>query len=211
MPCDRYDFIAAVARGLRRLRPSGRGRLAGAALLAALTLPALPAHAAAAYQNPFTGDQYYVGRTDMGVDLCLTTGAPIRAVGDGVVVGIERNWFERQPYIWYALTTGPEAGRYIYVAEQIDHLARIGQTLQAGDVVARYARTGSCIETGWSASDGATLAVVTTGYHEGEVTPAGISFARFLMATGVQGQFELTAPKPRIARHRPPARRHRRR
>jgi hypothetical protein len=34
-----------------------------------------------------------------------------------------------EPYIWYQLTDGSDAGRYIYVAEQIDHLAAIGQTL----------------------------------------------------------------------------------
>jgi hypothetical protein len=211
MACDRHAFGAAAARALRWFPRPRRTGLAGAVLLAALALPALPAHAGAAYQNPFAGDDYYVGRTDMGVDLCLTPGAPIRAVGDGVVVGIFRDWSERQPYIWYQLTSGPDAGRFIYVAEQIDQLARVGQTLQAGDVVARYARKGTCIETGWSAADGATLAQVTTGYQEGDVTAAGISFARFLIATGVEGQFELAAPKSQAAaRHRHPAKRRRR-
>lgn len=90
----------------------------------------------------------------------------------------------------------------LYVAEQIDRLARVGQTLRAGDVVARYARRGTCIETGWSAADGATLAQTTTGYHEGDVTPEGIDFARFLIDTGVQGQFELAAPRAQTARRR---------
>ena len=38
---------------------------------------------------------------------------------------------------------------------------------------------------GWSAANGATLAQATTGYTEGKVTVAGVSFARFLMAAGV--------------------------
>lgn len=170
------------------------------ALATALAAIAAPATAqAAGYQNPFTGEQPYVGRTDMGVDVCLTPGQPIQAVGDGVVVGIERNWFEHQPYIFYELTDGPDAGRYVYVAEQITRLASVGQTLQAGDTVARYARKGTCIETGWSAANGATLAQSTTGYSEGQATTAGVSFARFLISLGVPGNFDLVATKPASA------------
>jgi hypothetical protein len=172
--------------------------LAGAVLATALMALAAPdARAASAYQNPFAGDSYVVGRTDMGVDLCLQPGEPIRAIGDGVVTGIIHNWYDRQPYIWYELTDGPDAGRYVYVAEQINHLARVGRHLRAGQTLARFARSGSCIETGWSAADGWTEAQTTTGYHEGQVTKSGVSFARFLMSLGVQGTFELTPTRPR--------------
>jgi hypothetical protein len=162
------------------------------ALAAALLVAVAGAQAASTpYQNPFSGEQPYIGRTDMGVDLCLSPGDPIRAVGDGVVAGVMRNWAGREPYLWYELTGGADAGRYVYVAEQITNLARLGQTLRAGDVIARYARKGTCIETGWSTASGATLAQATTGYTEGEVTVAGVSFARFLISLGVQGTFDL--------------------
>ncbi len=174
-------------------------RLAAMLLVAVLVLPAA-AQAATPYTSPFTGDTPYIGRTDMGVDVCLTPGDPIRAVGAGVVTGIMRDWYAGEPYIWYELTTGPEAGRYVYVAEQINHLARVGQTLHAGQVIARFARTGSCLEMGWSAVNGATWAQATTGYREGEVTAAGISFAHFLISLGVPGTFELSAPRPVAAR-----------
>lgn len=143
------------------------------------------------YGNPLSGDSYILGRTDMGVDFCLRRGAPIRAVGDGVVVGISPDWFEGQPYIWYQLLDGPNAGRYVYVAEQINRLAQIGAPLSAGQPVAHYRRHGTCIETGWSAADGSTLAQATTGYYEGEVTRAGVAFAHFLRSVGVLGRFEL--------------------
>jgi hypothetical protein len=174
----------------------GAGRLArwrtGALIVSALMLLPAAAAQASAYENPFTADSVVVGRTDMGVDACLAAGDPIRAVGGGVVVGVIPNWYEHQPYIWYELTSGPDAGRYVYVAEQIDHLAKVGQTLSAGDVVARFAATGTCIETGWSTASGETTAAATTGYSEGEVTDAGVSFAHFLISIGVPGQFELT-------------------
>ena len=172
------------------LRPA-RAVLTAATLAAALLAGAAGARAATPYQNPFNGLQPYVGRTDMGVDLCLSPADPIRALGDGVVTGIMRNWAGRQPYVWYQLTAGPSAGRYVYVAEQITGLPRVGQTLRAGDVIARYAKKGTCIETGWSAADGETTAQVTTGYTEGEVTVAGVSFARLLISLGVQGVFDL--------------------
>src|SRR5436309_15766515 len=92
---------------------------AACALAAAIALNAAGAQAAAAYQNPFSGTQPYVGRTDMGVDVCMSAGDPIRAIGNGVVAGVIRNWYQKQPYIWYELTDGPQAGHYVYVAEQI--------------------------------------------------------------------------------------------
>jgi hypothetical protein len=162
-----------------------------AALLTTLLMGAGVAQAAPAYQNPFAGEQPYVGRTDMGVDLCLSPSQPIRAIGGGVVAGVIKNWSQGQPYIWYELTGGADAGKYVYVAEQIRSLARVGQTLRAGDVVARYASKGTCIETGWSTADGETLAQATTGYTEGEATVAGVSFAKFLLTLGVPGEFDL--------------------
>ena len=152
------------------------------------------------YINPLGGDWYIAGRTDMGVDFCLQPGEPVRAVGDGTVVGISRNWFRRQPYLWYQLVDGPYAGRYVYVAEQVRGLAKIGTQVTAGQPLAYYKKHGTCIEMGWSAFDGATLAQVTTGYYEGQITKAGVSFARFLISLGVQGTFELR-PTPRRRKH----------
>jgi murein DD-endopeptidase MepM/ murein hydrolase activator NlpD len=129
----------------------------------------------------------------MGVDFCMVAGEPIRAVGDGVVIGIFPDWFEHQPYVWYQLIDGPYAGRFVYVAEQINRIARVGSYLSAGQPVAYYKRSGTCIETGWASEKGSTLAHITSGYREGQITPAGVAFARFLMPMGVHGPFELTA------------------
>jgi hypothetical protein len=177
----------ALAAALLVAAPLVAAPLVAAPLVAVASAQSAPTP----YRKPFSGEQPYVGRTDMGVDLCLSPGDPVRAVGDGVVAGIMRNWAGREPYLWYELTGGADAGRYVYVAEQITNLARVGQTLRAGDVVARYARKGTCIETGWSTASGATLAQATTGYTDGEVTVAGVSFARFLISLGVQGTFDL--------------------
>lgn len=157
------------------------------------------------YVDPLGGDRYLTGRTDMGVDFCLARGEPIRAVGDGIVVGISPDWYKHQPYLWYQLVDGPYSGRYVYVAEQITRLSRIGTQLTTGQPVAYYNKSGTCIETGWSAADGATQAQATTGYAEGQVTASGVSFAHFLLSLGVQGPFELT---PTPVRRTPPKREH---
>lgn len=177
-----------------------------AALLSTTATMSIPAAVSASngYVNPLRGDRYVTGRTDMGVDFCLVPGEPIRALGDGVVVGIFPNWFRHQPYVWYRLIDGPYAGRFVYVAEQITGLARVGAYVRAGQPVAYYKRSGTCIETGWASPKGSTLAHITSGYREGQVTPSGVAFARFLISMGVHGPFELTVPTgERRSLHRP--------
>lgn len=190
----------------RRLTPRAVAAT-GAILAASLTAPGV-APAAAPYRNPFSAARTVtVGRTDMGVDVCLTPGDPILALGDGIVAGIARRWFKGQPYLWYELTSGPDAGRYVYVAEQVVLLAQPGQTVAAGEVIGTYAGRGTCLETGWSTATGATLAQASTGYREGQVTPAGVSFARFLGSLGVSGSFELVPTPASTPRAAPRARR----
>ena len=70
------------------------------------------------------------------------------------------------------------------MAEQITNIAPPGSILEQGQVVARYAMTGTAIEYGWSTLSGVTLAVATTGYEEGQITPAGRSMRAWLNRLG---------------------------
>lgn len=193
----RYGIVAASGGA-----QFGRTRLDfDRATASSRTPPAPPAVSAttSGYVDPFT-TSYSVGRTDMGVDLCLPAGAPIRAVGRAAVLGIDPNWYtdpstgKPQPYIWYRLLAGPDAGQVVYVAEQINVLVSVGQTLAAGQRIATFAKSGTCIEMGWGDPSGSgwTDAQVTTGYAESQVTPAGVSFAKFLISLGATGPFSLT-------------------
>jgi murein DD-endopeptidase MepM/ murein hydrolase activator NlpD len=119
------------------------------------------------------------------VDFSLPPGSPIRAIGAARVLSVQPNWFKGQPLVDYELTAGPEKGHVVYVAEQITPGVRPGQRLRAGQVIGRVARSGTGIETGWGTKSGRTLAAATTGYVEGEVTKAGLSFGGFLRALGV--------------------------
>jgi hypothetical protein len=123
------------------------------------------------------------GRTDQGVDAAMPVGAPILAPCRIKVLAVIPNWFAGQPLVYYELLEGPQAGRVQYVAEQITNIAPVG-ILQQGQPIARYAPTGTDIEFGWAVLDGRTLARATSGYTEGQVTPAGRSIRAWLNALG---------------------------
>jgi hypothetical protein len=123
-------------------------------------------------------------RTDQGVDANMPVGAPILAPTQVKILAIEPNWYAGQPLVYWELLAGADAGKVQFVAEEITDIARPGSILQQGQVIARYAPTGTGIEFGWSTPSGVTLAVATTGYEEGQVTPAGVSMRNWLNSLG---------------------------
>jgi hypothetical protein len=168
------------------------------------------------YSSPFGNSMVNWGRTDMGVDVNLPVGSPIGVIGNAQVKGVIPNWYAGQPYVWYQLTDGPDAGRYVYDAEQISGVpgiaatdpratsslqSLIGKTLMKGQRLAYYATSGTGIETGWGAAGGRTLqqaAYPGTSDHAGV---AGTTFRTFLqglthgIVTGAPAFKAITAPK----------------
>ncbi len=137
----------------------------------------------ASYINPLR----YVTRwerTDQGVDAVMSPGSPILAPCRIKILDIEPGWYAGQPLVYFELLEGRLAGQVQYVAEQITDIAPPGTILEQGQVVARYAKTGTAIEYGWSTLSGITLAVATTGYEEGQITPAGRKMRAWLNALG---------------------------
>ncbi len=110
--------------------------------------------------------------------------APILAPGTVEVLAIIPDWYAGQPLVYWELLDGPDAGKVQYVAEQITNIAPAGSILQQGQAVARFAASGTAIEYGWSTVSGFTLARATTGYEEGQVTPAGRSIRAWLNSLG---------------------------
>jgi hypothetical protein len=123
-------------------------------------------------------------RTDQGVDANLPVGAPILAPCPVKILAVIPDWYAGQPLIYFELLDGADAGKVQYVAEQITDLAQPGSILQQGQAIARYAASGTGIEYGWSTLNGVTLARATTGYEEGQVTPAGQNMRDWLNALG---------------------------
>jgi hypothetical protein len=137
----------------------------------------------ATYINPLRYVTVW-GRTDQGVDAGMPVGAPILAPSRVKILAIIPNWFAGQPLVYYELLEGPDAGKVQYVAEQITGIAPAGSILPQGQPIARFAPSGTNIEFGWSTLNGVTLARATTGYGEGQVTPAGQSIRAWLNALG---------------------------
>jgi hypothetical protein len=83
--------------------------------------------------------------------------------------------------ITYKLTSGPNAGKFVYIAESLIPHVQVGQKITAGQHIATALGTGAQTEMGWAADQhGTTLAHATTGYTEGQVTNAGKSFRAYL-------------------------------
>jgi len=123
-------------------------------------------------------------RTDQGVDASMPVGAPILAPCRIKILAIIPDWYAGQPLVYWELLDGPDAGRLQYVAEQITGIAPPGSYLQQGQVIARFSSSGTGIEFGWSTVNGVTLARATSGYGEGQVTPAGVSIRAWLNRLG---------------------------
>jgi hypothetical protein len=123
-------------------------------------------------------------RTDQGVDASMPVGAPILAPCRIKILAIIPDWYAGQPLVYFELLDGSDAGRVQYVAEQITQIAPPGSILQQGQDVAHFAKSGTGIEYGWSTPNGITLAVATTGYEEGEITPAGRNIRAWLNSLG---------------------------
>jgi len=128
-----------------------------------------------------------LSRTDQGVDASAQPGTPIRAINDSKVVFVDHSWYAGQPQVVLQLTSGPDKGKYWYVAEQITDPNggrgwHVGQFFPRNSTVAKYAPSGTGIEIGWGSmsSGGHTLAQQTgqTGDATAGNAPAGIAFRK---------------------------------
>jgi murein DD-endopeptidase MepM/ murein hydrolase activator NlpD len=136
------------------------------------------------YVSPFS-TKVFPSRVDQGVDYCMQPGDPILAIGDGEVIGVQADWYAGQPFMWYKLLSGSMQGKYVYVSEQIDILVQRGR-VKAGQTIARFASSGTCIEIGFADEAGNTLARSTGGYSEGWSTAAGVSFNTLMTEMKIQ-------------------------
>lgn len=145
--------------------------------------PLVNAHAGAAGDvNPIPGA--VIGRTDMGVDANLKPGSPILAPNDAKVVAVVPNWYSGQPYVAVQLTAGPNKGRVMYVAEQIQGVPQVGQTIRRGQAITRYASSGTGIEIGWASPGNPTQTLAQAQGNTGDAShnnaPAGVNFRAYL-------------------------------
>lgn len=104
-----------------------------------------------AYVNPIPNG-VTPERIDQGVDFA-GSGA-IKAIGDAVIVMTNGGGWPGGPYMSYKLTSGPAAGKFVYVAENIRPTVHAGEQVKAGQTIATMFNGGTGIETGWAAAGG---------------------------------------------------------
>ncbi|MBV8999843.1 MAG: AAA family ATPase [Solirubrobacterales bacterium] len=143
------------------------------------------------YVNPFAQSGSLVPeRIDMGVD--YSGSGPINAIGDATVefVSTTTGW-PGSYYIAYRLDDGPDAGKFVYVAEDVTAVVHEGQQVKAGQPIAFFGpNEGHGIETGWAlpAPPGAYAPPVSASYyHEGMRTAGGQAFSDFMVSIGAPG------------------------
>ena len=164
--------------------------------LAAVALAAAPAfaaharhrpHTAAAtpdtYVNPFTDPAWGPARTDMGVDWIPDKPLPVLAVGNAVILGVDRHapW-PGGKFIYYQLLDGSHAGDIVYVAEHLGQMINAGTHVRAGQKIAQALPGYPYIEMGWADQYGSPIAYPC--YKEGSQTRSGKRMARFLQSLG---------------------------
>jgi murein DD-endopeptidase MepM/ murein hydrolase activator NlpD len=154
-----------------------------------------PCHPDGSYVNPFKGQGWYPGRTDMGVDYSAKRKQPMRAIGDARVIGSQSHnggWPEGH-FIWYRLLSGDHRGDIIYVAENLTALVPSGTYVRAGHPIGTALPGGTGIEMGWATKAGSTRAGPC--YREGAETNSGKEMARFLRKLGAQTE-SVPGPGP---------------
>lgn len=119
------------------------------------------------YVYPFNSATHFE-RVDQGVDFNAPVGSPIAAIGPATIIRAQSSgtgWTSpenTQAGIIYRFNSGPRAGRYVYVTEDIIPGVRAGQIVKAGQIIAKFKASPTGLETGWA-----------TGIGYGAVAPGG--------------------------------------
>jgi hypothetical protein len=145
--------------------------------------PAPPPPASGGYVNPLAGANVTPERIDQGVDYGGT--GTLGAIGDGKVtyVGTSNTGWPGA-FIEFQLSSGPDAGKYVFYAESISPAAglHVGQTVHTGQPIASI---NGQIEIGWGSGVGTQPLAQADGQSgSGVSTPDGKSFSALVASLG---------------------------
>jgi hypothetical protein len=143
------------------------------------------------YVNPLSKVANLVAeRVDQGVD--FSGNGPILAIGNAKILETGGSGWPGGPYMAYQLLDGPDAGRTVYVAENIRPTVQVGQTVKAGQEIATMFQGGTGIEMGWADTGGgsplsqtAAAGSITGANLPPGGTQVGRSFESLLNSLGV--------------------------
>lgn len=143
------------------------------------------------YVNPLAHASVTPERIDQGVD--YGGGGDLGAIGAGQITYVAMSgtgW--PGAFIEFRLTSGPDAGRYVFYAEGIVPAGglHVGQRVRAGQKLATLAGSSSGIEIGWGAGIGTETYAMKAGQWKSGMdgdnvpTPAGRSFSALIASLG---------------------------
>jgi hypothetical protein len=172
------------------LPPAGVGAPPPSLSVAALATPLGPD--ALIYVNPLAKINNLVPqRIDQGVD--YGGSGPLLALGSGIIRQTSAQGWPAGVFIALQLDNGPLAGRIVYYAENVAPTVRVGQHVNAGDVVGTLRPSFPHLEIGWGGGGvgGGRLADAlarTNGPDvEGVSTALGFDFSGLLVHLGAPG------------------------
>ena len=190
-----YTYANEVLTKMARLLGQGLGPSSGSGNAGSSSSPqdCSSTVAGGSYANPLRGVVNLAPeRIDQGVD--YGGSGPVYAIGDGQVESVYNPGWPGGVFIVYRLNSGPDAGKGVYVAENLIPQVTVGQHVSANTVLATLQPTFPNMETGW-----ADLSVVgiTQAMAEGEAassgdagsvsTSCGQSFNQLLVSMGAPG------------------------
>ena len=143
------------------------------------------------YQNPLRDVSGLVPeRVDMGVD--FGGSGPVYALGNAVITNATGNsaGWPGGGWITYQLTSGPDAGLTVYLAEDVMPAVQVGQHVSSATAIANMFAGSAGIETGWAQQSGlsAESQLPVAGGVGGNgpfPTRIGLNFEALLQSVGV--------------------------
>jgi hypothetical protein len=150
------------------------------------TPPSTPPVSSGRYVNPLARASVTPERIDQGVD--YSGSGTLTAIGAGRIITTSASGWPGR-FIEYRLTSGADAGRYVYYAEGVSPVAglHVGQSVQPGQAIATMS---GGIEVGWGSGVGSQpLAQAEGQWKSGSdagnlATPAGRSFSALIASLG---------------------------
>jgi hypothetical protein len=147
----------------------------------------MSANPTSGYEALVNGALRFAG-VDQGID--FTGRGTIHALADGVIERLQREgsgWPGRGALLVYRITSGPAAGKRVYVAEDyaVASGLRVGSKVSRGQLIGRVDSSYPGIEVGWAGPGGSPIAPLNPNPHSPKA--AGRDFNNFVRGLGGAG------------------------
>lgn len=134
------------------------------------------------YENPFRSIKgLSPERIDMGVDYGGT--GPVHALGPGTIVNVNNSGWPGGTFIAEKLSSGPDAGKFVYEAETANPQVHVGQDVTSSTITS-FMNGPASIEIGWAAPPGSGAALGASQFSGANSTAYGKNMSDLLKSLG---------------------------